>query len=132
MNAIFKRAASLAQLRVYQAIIGGRLPSLKRERVLCVVCKKARATQYDHRDYAKPLKVRPVCGGCNKRSGPAVISKELPPVMIKARGPVQTETLTIRCYATEKRIMRKAAKTLKISLSEYIRSTLVARAKRIK
>jgi hypothetical protein len=31
------------------------------------------ATEYDHRDYTKPLKVDPVCRGCNARRGPALV-----------------------------------------------------------
>jgi uncharacterized protein (DUF1778 family) len=51
--------------------------------------------------------------------------------MPRTRAPIQTATLTIRCYADEKKIVRKAAKTLGISLAEYIRTTLIARAKRL-
>lgn len=29
------------------------------------------AEMYDHRDYSKPLEVRPVCRGCNVVRGPA-------------------------------------------------------------
>lgn len=36
----------------------------------CTDCG-ARATEYDHRDYAKPLDVEPVCRSCNKKRGPA-------------------------------------------------------------
>ena len=36
----------------------------------CVDCG-APATGYDHRDYAKPLDVEPVCTGCNNRRGSA-------------------------------------------------------------
>lgn len=37
---------------------------------VCVDCG-ARATDYDHRDYSKPLDVDPVCRPCNFRRGPA-------------------------------------------------------------
>ncbi len=30
------------------------------------------ATDYDHRDYNKPLEVDPVCTGCNNRRGPGI------------------------------------------------------------
>lgn len=36
----------------------------------CVDCQK-QASQYDHRDYNKPLKVEPVCASCNKLRGKA-------------------------------------------------------------
>jgi hypothetical protein len=52
-------------------------------------------------------------------------------IMPRTRAPIQTATLTIRCYDHEKKAVRKAAKTLKISLAEFIRATLMAKAKRI-
>jgi hypothetical protein len=36
----------------------------------CVDCGGS-ASQYDHRDYTKPLDVDPVCRSCNARRGPA-------------------------------------------------------------
>ena len=38
-------------------------------KVKCVDCGN-RATDYDHRDYAKPLEVEPVCHRCNMKRGP--------------------------------------------------------------
>ena len=35
----------------------------------CADCGK-QATQYDHRDYSRPLDISPVCGSCNVRRGP--------------------------------------------------------------
>lgn len=40
----------------------------------CVDCGDA-ATDYDHRDYNKPLDVEPVCRACNLRRGPAIPRK---------------------------------------------------------
>jgi len=37
----------------------------------CADCGKP-ATEYDHRDYNKPLDVAPVCRGCNRRRGYAI------------------------------------------------------------
>lgn len=37
----------------------------------CVDCGKP-ATQYEHRDYNRPLKVDPVCRTCNRRRGAAI------------------------------------------------------------
>lgn len=36
----------------------------------CTDCDK-QATEYDHRDYNRPLDVQPVCRGCNRRRGSA-------------------------------------------------------------
>lgn len=36
----------------------------------CVDCGEP-ATDYDHRDYSKPLDVEPVCRSCNMKRGPA-------------------------------------------------------------
>jgi len=61
-----RRACALYAVAVAVAI--GVLPSLRSGAVPCQDCGKP-ATQYDHRDYAKPLEVEPVCGRCNlKRS----------------------------------------------------------------
>ena len=37
----------------------------------CVDCGGP-STEYDHRDYNKPLEVEPVCSPCNKARGPAI------------------------------------------------------------
>lgn len=50
------------------AVLIGRLPSKLGK--LCVDCG-APAHAYDHRDYARPLDVEPVCRACNHRRGPA-------------------------------------------------------------
>lgn len=55
---------------VYSAVKVGKLVSLKTENIKCVDCG-ARAIQYDHRDYNKPLDVEPVCQSCNIKRGPA-------------------------------------------------------------
>jgi hypothetical protein len=39
---------------------------------LCVQCG-AQATDYDHRDYNKPLEVEPLCRGCNVTRPPAIL-----------------------------------------------------------
>lgn len=65
-----KSGATKALSKVKYAIKKGRLLSLKNNYILCVDCGK-RATQYDHRDYSKPLDVKPVCRSCNLYRGPA-------------------------------------------------------------
>ena len=50
------------------AVATGVLPSLRSGAVPCKDCSKP-ATHYDHRDYAKPLEVEPVCGRCNLKRG---------------------------------------------------------------
>lgn len=56
----------------------GRVAKARREGVLadprafpCTDCQ-GDATEYDHRDYNKPLEVEPVCRGCNVRRGRAI------------------------------------------------------------
>jgi hypothetical protein len=63
--------ADAARKMVARAVRAGRLVSLQDTPVLCVDCEKNRATSYDHRDYAKPLQVEPVCRRCNKIRGAA-------------------------------------------------------------
>lgn len=58
-----------AHLKVKKAIKYGLLARLDGS-VLCVDCS-ALATEYDHRDYNRPLEVDPVCRPCNFRRGQA-------------------------------------------------------------
>jgi hypothetical protein len=67
------RKAWQAQQIVRRAVKAGTLPNLRKDKVLCVDCLTRKATNYDHRDYAKPLDVSPVCGLCNHKRGPAKI-----------------------------------------------------------
>ena len=62
-----------AMLAVSEAIFRGQLPMIK-NKTKCVDCGET-ATVYDHRDYAKPLEVEPVCGSCNKNRGPGLNGK---------------------------------------------------------
>lgn len=54
---------------VADAVKTGGLPRLDGT-IGCVDCGKP-ARSYDHRDYAKPLEVEPVCTKCNHQRGPA-------------------------------------------------------------
>jgi len=60
-----------AKMAVYYAIQKGVLPSLKKNLIPCSDCGE-RATQYDHRDYNKPLDVSPVCLLCNQKRGKGI------------------------------------------------------------
>lgn len=55
--------------RVGYALKTGALPRLDGS-ILCVDCGDV-AREYDHRDYAEPLVVEPVCHSCNIRRGSA-------------------------------------------------------------
>lgn len=55
---------------VRMAIKDGALPSLGTRAYSCVDCGEI-ATQYEHRDYARPLDVEPVCRRCNGKRGSA-------------------------------------------------------------
>jgi len=71
---LYLEAVKLSRAKVIGAIRRGELPRLSKVEVLCVDCRRRRATDYDHRDYAKPLEVEPVCHWCNKKRGPALCS----------------------------------------------------------
>ena len=60
--------AGTASNLVSCAVQRGDLPRV--DTLICTDCDK-QATDYDHRDYNKPLEVDPVCRGCNGRRGPA-------------------------------------------------------------
>lgn len=53
---------------VRRAVRNGDLVNLKTKSIKCTDCPN-RAAVYDHRDYKKPLKVEPVCVGCNISRG---------------------------------------------------------------
>lgn len=59
----------LAHKAVAQARRAGLIASPRQYQ--CADCASP-ATEYDHRDYTKPLEVDPVCRGCNVRRGPAI------------------------------------------------------------
>lgn len=63
---------SKAHRAVRIAVLKGELPDLKASIVRCVDCGM-RATDWDHRDYGKPLEVEPTCGSCNCLRGPATV-----------------------------------------------------------
>ena len=67
--AIKDRAKNYAYGQVKKARVQGLLPDPWD--CLCADCGK-QASVYDHRDYAKPLEVDPVCKACNVFRGPAV------------------------------------------------------------
>lgn len=58
-----------AGARVNRAVREGILPHPTKLR--CADCRGP-ATQYEHRDYNKPLAVDPICRSCNCRRGPAI------------------------------------------------------------
>lgn len=58
-----------AHQQVRLAVESGQLKKLDGT-IPCVDCAKP-ATAYDHRDYALPLEVAPVCGACNLKRGMA-------------------------------------------------------------
>ena len=65
-----RAARGSASLMVRKAIEAGTLPRLDGS-IPCVDCGEP-AKVYDHRSYAKPLDVDPVCLSCNCLRGPAV------------------------------------------------------------
>ena len=62
------RSTCSARNALKRAIMKGLIPRLEGQ-FRCVDCGDV-ATEYDHRDYSKPLDVDPVCRSCNRRRGP--------------------------------------------------------------
>lgn len=54
---------------VAKAVRSGLLAPIRS--LICADCGKP-AQHYDHRDYTKPLEVRPVCASCNMLRGPGL------------------------------------------------------------
>jgi hypothetical protein len=80
---VYKRAMMRAAQIVCRAIKAGKLTHPTK--LVCVDCKIRPATSYEHRDYAKPLDVDPICQSCNIKRGPAIISQPVPSNPNKAR-----------------------------------------------
>lgn len=66
INQIVSPAKHKARKATRAAIIRGKIPNPGK--LMCSDCGKI-ATEYDHRDYKKPLAVEPVCRTCNIRRG---------------------------------------------------------------
>lgn len=66
----YERWRSRAQNAVAYAVENGALPSLASGEYACTDCSDV-AYEYDHRDYARPLDVEPVCRRCNILRGSA-------------------------------------------------------------
>lgn len=64
------RYFELAHRYVDIAVRNGDLPKLDGS-VACTDCREP-ATEYDHRDYKKPMEVEPVCRACNQARGPGL------------------------------------------------------------
>lgn len=69
-----RTGASKATAAVREAVRRGQLA--KARQCACADCG-SKATDYDHRDYNKPLEVQPVCRSCNKKRGPAIPAQEI-------------------------------------------------------
>jgi hypothetical protein len=63
------RVTRAASARVSYAVRTGKLA--RPTTLTCADCGQP-ATEYDHRDYSRPLQVEPVCHPCNKRRGPGL------------------------------------------------------------
>lgn len=61
-----------AKKRIFVEVRAGRLK--KASEFKCYLCG-VQAQCYDHRDYSKPLDVRPVCRMCNYKLGPGINKK---------------------------------------------------------
>jgi hypothetical protein len=66
-----KQIRQAAHALVARAVYDGRLPHPSGNR--CADCAEFMASEYDHRDYTKPLQVDPVCRACNSKRGPALV-----------------------------------------------------------
>jgi len=62
---------SFCHAAVHRAVKAGVLPDLSTGEYACTDCGGV-ASEYDHRDYARPLDVDPVCRSCNRKRGVAV------------------------------------------------------------
>lgn len=69
---LIRRAVRKARIDAFRR---GEITRLHASGLQCVDCGHS-ASAFDHRDYAFPLVVDPVCHGCNFKRGPAALPKE--------------------------------------------------------
>lgn len=62
---------SFANRMLWIAVREGKIKQLSKHEIKCVDCGE-KATEWDHRDYRKPLDVEPVCRKCNNHRGPGL------------------------------------------------------------
>lgn len=112
-------AALRAASAVRKAVLDGELPNLKTQEVVCSNCKNARATQYDHRDYNKPLQVAPVCASCNGKLGKAKFdpSKAAKPMNITGTHPVKVDS---KLYDTLRAIAKRRGMLISALLNKIL------------
>lgn len=87
-----------ASLAVAAEVRAGRLKPV--HQCLCVDCG-AKATDYDHRDYNKPIDVEPVCRSCNLKRGPAKPLEGVIELCINSgRAPYKSKASTEKLFKT--------------------------------
>lgn len=76
-KAVRKRIRETGQAAAHQLVAAHVAAGLLRSpsEWACVDCG-GQATEYDHRDYMRPLDVDPVCRRCNRLRGPALPIRE--------------------------------------------------------
>jgi len=111
---------------VAKAIKTGDLEPVKNHK--CVDCGR-QATEYDHRDYRKPLEVEPVCRSCNRKRGPALGEHYNTG---KHNGVIAFATVTIRIYSELKNQMARQAIKEGISMTSWIRAAITEKLAKTK
>lgn len=104
-----------AHSRVAVAIKHGKLAALDGS-VVCVDCGEPAAC-YDHRDYAKPLQVEPVCDKCNGKRGPGLNR-------VETGFAIRPVRLTLQEYAHIKRLAMLAKQSVAQYTAELMRDAL--------
>lgn len=98
----------------------GELKSLKDRNIKCVDCGHY-AIHYDHRDYAKPKKVEPVCGRCNSKRGHARYKGQPAPYEVTKKF---DKLVFMRCSNILKKKIIEMAKKEGVSESELVRNSV--------
>jgi hypothetical protein len=86
-----------AMVQVHTAVRTGRLARASLFR--CADCPK-QATEYEHRDYNRPLDVVPICRSCNLRRGPAIpLNGSLHALVKRGHPPYRSRAAAERVFA---------------------------------
>lgn len=125
------KLAEVARGRVFSAVQRGDLD--RPELFECADCD-ARATQWDHRDYRKPLDVEAVCDPCNRKRPPALPLGDVDASDAPWYSPADRRTkdakLQIRMYVADLKALKALAAGEGLSMAAYLARLVRKEAKK--
>ena len=129
---VCRAAVAELQREAKRAVVSANLPNPGEFE--CVDCGKP-ATDYDHRYYALPVEVEPVCSGCNTKRGPALdvvalvrdrVAAVSEPHQPAREAPEKPQTLQEILDAAERRFIQSALASCRGNATAAARSLRIS------